>query len=353
MNNFLNSKLKNKAIKLKNKNSKIYKLIAIIEILCIFFLFFHNQPNINGDEKQVNSVPEFCEKINLLNTTNSIDYPKIVTDSDNNIHMIWEEHGDKIIDNESYYVEEINYMKFHKDGTILVHPVKISIKGREPSIRVDSEDNIYMVWMENLENGNSEIFFRKHDKVGNLLINNTRITFENEMSYNPEIALDSKNNVHIVWEDYREKAEKASNRSWEVYYTKLDRNGNTLIDDKRISLNDTFRSSSPNIAIDSKDNVFIVWSDERHVNTEEKPKSSSYKNSELYYSKLNEEANFLVNNKRLTYSRFSSTGAKIGIDSDDNVHFVWMDNRNSDMENHSDNYEIYYKKIKKFWRNKC
>lgn len=61
--------------------------------------------------------------------------------------MVWDESGKEEIANKSFDVEEVYYLKFHKDGTILINPIKISSHGREPSTTVDSNDNIYMVWI--------------------------------------------------------------------------------------------------------------------------------------------------------------------------------------------------------------
>lgn len=317
------------------KNIKYVIMIILSLILLLFqpyFLTISIKANVHLENSENSKEFEWSDEIKIINRTNPINYPKIVADSDNNIHCVWVENDKK---NE---IVEAFYIKFNKDGEILINPTKINTNVQDFSITVDSNDNLYLVWKEYFGHGNSEIYFRKQDKNGNILVNNTRVTHTDKSSSWSKLALDSQNNVHIVWQDLRDK-------TWEVYYTKLDNNGNTIIDDKRLSTNDTFRSEQPDIGIDTEDNVHIIWEDKRNKDVNNPPLSDDFENSEIYYSKLNDEGNILVNNKRLTYSKFQSNWPEIGIDSDDNINIVWWDNRNSKKNSYDENHEIYYKKI--------
>ncbi len=75
----------------------------------------------------------------------------------------------------------------------------------------------------------------------------------------PDICIDSKHNVSIVWSDYRDS-------QWQIYYQMQDNASNgiptTLIDDTRIS-NGNMASISPAIDADSKNNVHIAWQKKR------------------------------------------------------------------------------------------
>ncbi|MBN1762131.1 MAG: hypothetical protein JW878_03490 [Methanomicrobia archaeon] len=72
--------------------------------------------------------------------------------------------------------------------------------------------------------------------------------------------MDSTNNVHITWEDYRDG-------NAEIYYTKLDSNGTTLVDDTRLTT-DSADSSYPAIAVDNTNCIHITWEDLRDGNEE-------------------------------------------------------------------------------------
>ncbi len=133
----------------------------------------------------------------------------------------------------------------------------------------------------------------------------------------PSLAMDSNNNVHIAWVDYRDG-------NYEIYYTKLDNNGNTLVDDRRLTF-DPASSWFPSLAIDSNNNVHIAWGDYRDGN------------SEIYYTKLDNNGNTLVDDRRLTFDPADSGDPSLALDSNNNVHIAWDDYRDG-------NYEIYYKR---------
>jgi hypothetical protein len=82
-----------------------------------------------------------------------------------------------------------------------------------------------------------------------------RLTYTGFRMENPFTVIDSDNNINIVWQDVREG-------NWEVYYTKLDINGNTLIDDTRLT-DDPAISGHPKIVIDSSNTRHVYWHDNR------------------------------------------------------------------------------------------
>ncbi len=143
-----------------------------------------------------------------------------------------------------------------------------------------------------------------------------RITTDPEASNNPVIVTDSNNNSHIRWEANRDG-------SSEIFYTKLAYNGNTRIDDMRIT-NFSGDSKLPKIAIDIDNNVHRIWEDNREGNTE------------IYYTKLDKNGDPLINVTGLTVDHVTSDDPAIAIDSNNNVHITWVDNRDG-------NREIYYK----------
>jgi hypothetical protein len=82
-----------------------------------------------------------------------------------------------------------------------------------------------------------------------------RLTDDNFNAHWPNTILDSQNNSHIVWYDDRDG-------NWEIYYTKVDSNGNTLIDDTRLTY-DPAVSSLPKIIMDSNSTCHVFWQDNR------------------------------------------------------------------------------------------
>ncbi len=62
----------------------------------------------------------------------------------------------------------------------------------------------------------------------------------------PDIAVDSANNIYVVWED-----------SFIIYFAKSTDGGNTF--GAAVQVSHTFESSDPSITVDADDNVHIAW----------------------------------------------------------------------------------------------
>ncbi len=238
--------------------------------------------------------------------------PSLGIDSNNNVHITWEDERDGNW--------EIYYTKLDNNGNTLVDDTRLTFNSTHsfwPSIAIDSNNNVHITWYDGRD-GNDEIYYTKLGNNGNTLVDDTRLTFDSRFSRVPTIAIDSNNNVHITWHDWRDG-------NYEIYYTKLDNDGNTLVDDRRLTFDGAF-STAPSIAIDSNNNVHITWEDERDGN------------EEIYYTKLDNNGNTLVDDTRLTFAGGGSWYPSIVIDSNNNVHITWHDWRDG-------NLEVYYTKL--------
>jgi len=74
-----------------------------------------------------------------------------------------------------------------------------------------------------------------------------------EDAMDPSIATDSQGNVHIIW------SQKLSLYIGEIFYTKLDRFGNTIVSNRQLTNFSGFPGLSSSIAVDKYDNIHIVW----------------------------------------------------------------------------------------------
>ena len=129
----------------------------------------------------------------------------------------------------------------------------------------------------------------KLDEVGNIVIDETLITdLDAATSYHVDVACDSNDNIHIIWSDVRDTGPVSN---IELYYEKMDNMGNTLVDEMRITHAPHY-SLYPSITIDSSDNLHIVWSEEVNV--------MSVLQEEIYYTKLDNDGNTLVDDLALT-----------------------------------------------------
>src|SRR3989344_6012630 len=196
------------------------------------------------------------------------------------------------------------------------------------TLRIDSQRNAHIAWRDN-RNGNWEIYYTKLDNNGNTLVEDTRLTFDNGSSSNPSLKLDAQENIHITWNDARDSPPPYYSSS-EIYYTKLDNNGNTLVEDTRLTFNNS-SSSNPSLSMDFQDNIHIAWSDGRDGN------------AEIYYTKLDNNGNTLVDDTRLTFDVRNSNYPSLDLDTQGNAHVAWEDTRDNPIA--YPNPEIYYKKL--------
>ncbi len=198
-----------------------------------------------------------------------------------------------------------------------------------PAIALDSNKNVNMVYQDHRD-GNWEIYYTKFDNNGNRLVFDKRLTFDNYDSLNPSIAVDSSNNVHIVWHDYRDTG--SGNAPYgELFYTKLDSNGNTLVDDKQITFLDALTVWGNAVAIDTNNNIHIIWNWIDY----------STESFNLHYTKLDKNGNILIADKTETTSNKAtvSTLQAIIVDPSNNLHITWNDGRDGNGP------DIFYKKL--------
>ncbi|MDP6156370.1 MAG: hypothetical protein QF682_09610 [Candidatus Thermoplasmatota archaeon] len=111
--------------------------------------------------------------------------------------------------------------KLEKSHTLFTGPVY------EPAVSMDLNNDLHIVWY-NESDDSSELFYLQCDYSGNNIQKPIQLTHEEGKSYDPAICTDDSGAHHIVWLD--ERSEEV-----EVYYMKLDNNGNILIEDRKIS----------------------------------------------------------------------------------------------------------------------
>lgn len=190
-----------------------------------------------------------------------------------------------------------------------------------PGIAVDSKDNLHIIWIDEKGPG---VYYKKIDRCGNVLVEDKRIAYltltdaftrEELFRYGrPHICIDPDDNVDIVYinvySDY-----SSGSKTKTIYYTKLDNNGNFLINGKEIETGELLRS--PDIGNNSNGDIYVVW--------EGYPDLQSF--SEVYYARLDKNSNFIQNPTRLTQNDINEAHQhgypRIAIDQKDNVHVIW------------------------------
>jgi hypothetical protein len=258
----------------------------------------------------------------------------VACDPDGNIHIVWSD----IRDTGAIPNMELYYKKLDNAGNTVVDETRITFApyySQYASIFADPSGNIHIAWVEKIIGISAiqeEIYYKKLDNDGNIVIDDVALTAQDgEESLFPDIAMDSEGNIHVVWLDDRN--ETGGQKCQDIYYTKLDGGGNTIVEDKNIFVYGDFHR--PNMVIDSEDFIHMAFSCI--------PARVGNAFRQLYYMKLDSDGEQVGNLMRLTGDVANATHPEIVLDSNENMHIVWEDERWKEEE--AQNSEIYYLKL--------
>ncbi len=226
-------------------------------------------------------------------------YPAIAVDSYNNIHVVL--FDDTPGNNEIYYMRSTN------GGVTWSLPTRLtwtSSYSESPAIAIDCYNDIHVVWVEGTP-GNAEIYYQQSPDGGATWSKIQRLTWTSGASDCPAITIDSSNKIHVVWHDYTPGAP-------EIYYKKSPDGGTTWSATKNVSLT-SGHSYTPAIAPDSGNAIHIVWHDFTNGP------------AEIYYKKSPDGGTTWGASKRLTWTLGDSASPAIALDSGNNIYVVWKD----------------------------
>lgn len=246
-------------------------------------------------------------------TSGESRYPAIAVDSGDRIHVVWSDltPGDAEI-----------YYKRSPDGGTTWNPSQrltwTSGNSWNPAMAIDSNDAIHVVWHDNTP-GSFEIHYKKSVDGGATWSAARRLTWTSEVSYHPTIAVDSNDAIHLVWRD--DKSGGA-----EIYYRKSTDGGATWSDAQRLTWT-SGGSFTPAIAAGSGNTIHVVWRDDTPGNPE------------VFFKKSTNSGNTWSEGQRLTWTSGESYLSAIGADLAGAIHVIWFDDT-------SGNFEVYFKTSK-------
>jgi len=268
-------------------------------------------------------------------------HPVIATDSNDKVYVVWYDYtyGMWGTDGEILYATYTTATGW--SNATLISDGYSGVYWNDdnsfyPTIAIDSNNAVHVAWRDDT-NGvwgtDTEIMYAKYTTAtgwsnATVISDGYNGSYWNDgSSYDPAIAVDSSDNVHIVWEDYTDGLWGIDTEIMYAYFTSdLGWSNATVISDGYNSSywNDEF-SWNPAIAVDSSDSVHIVWYDETDdvwgIDTE-----IMYVN----FTKINKWSNITILSDGFSgvYWNDDSSSDPAIASSTNQVHVVWEDATN-------------------------
>ncbi len=287
------------------------------------------------------------------NTTYSI-HPRIAVDGSNNVQIVWHDETPQGLG--------LWHAKLRNDGAVIV-PSHMAVMGSNQIIpfgniainkykevnicwdevaggtnrtvytKLDSMGNpviykkqvslpgVYTIWngmgVDSFANNHlgyrsdsgipDRLTYTKLDKDGNILIDNKFFYYYTGAL--PTIIADRSQNIHMVYCD-------PSGPGNNIKYLKLDQSGNILVYPKRLNVHEN--NNYPHMAMDSLQYLHVVWEFDNFIDT-----------MGIMYTKLDTLGNFVIPPMKVVYPPYSPGGglARIAVDRSNRLHLVWVDGR--------------------------
>lgn len=178
-------------------------------------------------------------------------------------------------------------------------------------------DDIHVVWAYSEWMGTLTIYYRRSTDGANTWGNKKRLSWLASGNHNPDIAIDKKYHIHVVWD-------ANPSGQYEVYYRRSNDGGANWAGTKRLTWNagDSYNS---HVAVDDENNIYVVWN---HVST-------GFSKTEIFFKKSTDGGNTWTQSKRLTWSQDWSLMPKL-ISHSSNLYVVWTEGSGISFKSSSD-----------------
>jgi hypothetical protein len=278
----------------------------------------------------------------LISTYSGMDgysqyYPSIAVDGNDHLHVVW--HG-----NATGYTSGSQIWYAEYNGAWQT-PVRLSTySGMDtssngegyPSIVVDSSDHLHVVWYGDATGyTNYQIWYAEYNGAWQTPVRLS--TYSGMDSYNqnaPSIAVDGNDHLHVVW--YGDATGYTSGA--QIWYAEYNGAWQTPVRLSTYSGMNSYSQNDPSIAADGNDHLHVVWAGEATGYTS---------TNQIWYAEYNGAA-WQTPVRLSTYSGMDSSSHQvdpsIAADGNDHLHVVW----DGKATGYTD-YKVWYAKYTTGW----
>ncbi len=204
-------------------------------------------------------------------------HPKIMRSGDGNYNVVWQDNRNGQWD--------IYYLRVRPDGFKIVNDTRITyFSGNDTNPVMGIMGNyIYLLWQRFTGKNWAIYFARLVYSNKNIIIDIPPIPVRklNKDCINPQIAIDSKGYIDLVWQE-------KNGTYWEIMYEKLDSYGSPIISPILVSQKGV-NSIRPEVVVDGNNDVHIFW-----IGYSTTPGYS------IFYRKLDIAGHFLTSVRRIS-----------------------------------------------------
>ena len=243
----------------------------------------------------------------LATTSDDESYPQIALDARGYFHVIY-----TIADYESD-IYKIAYLKVDPNGTTLFGPKILSPPGLNrllsKDICIDIEGMIHVVFNGLSSDGDKNVYYTKLDQDGELVIDAIAVAPEYVKSWRSSIDTDRSGNAYIVWNEHEE--------TQQILWMKVSSTGTVLITPKLISKesNELEQVAHPQIEISETGDSYVVWNQMNII----------YDTWSIHYTSLNPEGSTIIDPVEIISNPIEDNwGVSSALDSNLNLHLTFM-----------------------------
>jgi len=151
------------------------------------------------------------------------------------------------------YISDVMNLEIKRNNTDFTSPVNLFDlweKSIDPVLRIDSLENLYLAWREEL-NGVFQAFFSFSEDGGESWSQVFNISRSSRNVTQVDLAIDESGYFYMVWSE-------EENGYSEVYFSRSLDKGNSWWNPRKLSI-EGVNSNNPDIDIDSRGKIFLSW----------------------------------------------------------------------------------------------
>ena len=250
--------------------------------------------------------------------------PVIAADANNNVYVAWTGWTGNVGNTTAQIFCATYNGSAWTPATQVSQSSEPGLNAELPNIAVDGTNKVHLVWCSSISGSNTHdfehtrIFYAQYNGTWSIptVISTVPKPVPNDFNYNPCIAIDFNNNLHVVWSSYEHSIQGS------IWYTQYNGTWQTPISittSAVANINGANFLQAPSIAIDSNNYIHVVW---------QGTYDRSLRTDQIWY--MNHTTSWSNPTRISNVSSMNSSDQQypaIAVDSNNRIHVAWTSTR--------------------------